>query len=84
MELNKIYQMKQELWLKILYSSFAIKDEKIKTQLYNFANISFRHLKWLSNDLQEKNISYNYDKYAINIPKENSFDIFNYIISEIK
>ena len=84
MELNKIYQAKHELWLKVLFSSFAIRDEKIKSQLYNFANIEFRHMKWLSNSLKEDNISYNYEKYAIDIPKGDNFEIFQYLISEIK
>ncbi|MEA3499054.1 MAG: iron-binding protein [Campylobacterota bacterium] len=84
MEINKIYQMKHELWLKILFSSFAINNEKIKTQIYNFANIEFRHMKWLSNNMAEQNISYDYDKYAIDIPKGSIFEILEYIISEIK
>jgi len=84
LELNKIYQLKHQLWLKVLFGSFSILDEKIKTTLYNFANIEFRHLKWLSNNLKEKNIAYNYEKYAINMPKKDNFEIFTYIISEIK
>ena len=84
MELNKIYQAKHELWLKVLFSSFSIKNEKIKTQLYNFANIEFRHMKWLSNNLKEQNISYDYEKYAIDMPKGSNFEVFEYIINEIK
>jgi len=84
MELNKIYQIKHELWLKILYSSFSIKNERIKSQIYNFANIEFRHMKWLSNNLKEQNISYNYEKFAIDMPKSSTFEILEYIISEIK
>ena len=84
MELNKIYQAKHELWLKVLFSSFSIKNEKIKTQLYNFANIEFRHMKWLSNNLKEQNIAYDYEKYAIDMPKGSNFEVFEYIISEIK
>ncbi|MEA3553961.1 MAG: iron-binding protein [Campylobacterota bacterium] len=84
MELNKIYQAKHELWLKVLFSSFSIKNEKIKAQLYNFANIEFRHMKWLSNNLNEQNISYDYEKYAVDMPKNSNFEVLEYIISEIK
>ena len=84
MELNKIYQVKHELWLKVLYSSFSIKNEKIKSQIYNFANIEFRHMKWLSNNMKEQNISYNYNKYAIDMPRSTIFEVLEYIISEIK
>lgn len=84
MNLSKVYQSKHELWLKILFSSFAINDEKIKTFIYEFATIEFRHLKWLSNYLKENNIVYNYDKYAIEIEKKTNFEYFEYIINEIK
>jgi len=84
MEINKIYQSKHELWLKILYSSFSIKNEKIKSQIYDFADIEFRHMKWLSNNMQEQNIAYNCDKFAIDMPKSSTFEVLEYIISEIK
>lgn len=84
MNLSKVYQSKHELWLKILFSSFAINDEKIKTFIYEFATIEFRHLKWLSNYLKENNIAYNYDKYAIEIEKRTNFEYFEYLINEIK
>ena len=82
--LLEIYQAKHELWLKILFSSFAIRDEQIKRKIYEFSQLEFRHLKWLSNSLKEQNIEYTYDKYAIDIQKESNFEIFNYLISEIK
>jgi len=84
MQLNQIYQIKHELWLKILFSSFAIKNEKIKNELYDFATIEYRHLKWLANELKDKNIEYDYEKNDINIEKESNFCYFQFIIDEIK
>ena len=84
MKLNEIYQAKHELWLKVLFSSFAIRDEQIKKRLYEFSQLEFRHLKWLSNNLKEQDIEYNYEKYAIEIQKETNFEYFEYLISEIK
>jgi hypothetical protein len=84
MQLNKIYQIKHELWLKILFSSFAIKNQKIKNELYEFSNIQFRHLKWLSNELKDKNIEYNYNRDIIDFQKKTNFECFEYIINEIK
>jgi len=84
MKLNEIYQAKHELWLKILFTSFAIKDEVIKSELYEMANMSYRHLKWLSNMLKDKNIEYDYDKGAIDIEKSSNFEYLSYLINEIK
>ncbi len=84
MKLNEIYQAKHELWLKILFASFAIKNDEIKNELYDMAMIEFRHLKWLSNKLKDENIEYDYDKGAIDIEKKSNFEYFNYLISQIK
>lgn len=84
MKLNEVYQAKHELWLKVLFTSFAINDPKIKEKLYEFANIEFRHLKWLCNELKDQNIEYNYERYAIDIQKDSAFEYFEYLISEIK
>lgn len=84
MNQSKIYQSKHELWLKVLFSSFAINNEEIKNSIYEFAMIEFRHLKWLSNNLKENNVTYNYEKFAIEIEKKSNFEYFNYIIDEIK
>jgi len=84
MEIDKIYQAKHELWIKVLFSSFAIRNEKIKIKIYEFAQIEFKHLKWLSNNLKENGVKYNYDKYAIDINKETNFEFFEYLIFEIK
>ncbi len=84
MNLSSIYQSKHELWLKILFTSFAINNEKIKNTIYEFAMIEFRHLKWLSNYLKENDITYNYEKYAIEIEKQTNFEYFTYLINEIK
>ncbi len=90
MTLNQIYQIKHELWLKFLFVSFAISDDeslqgqKIKDELYDFANIQFRHLKWLSNECKEKNIEYFYEKSEIEIQKFTNFEYFQYLINEIK
>ncbi|MEA3352799.1 MAG: iron-binding protein [Campylobacterota bacterium] len=84
MELNKIYQAKHELWLKVLFSSFTIKNEEIKRTIYEFAQIEFRHLKWLGNLLKERDIEYNYEKHAIEIEKSSNFEYFEFLIAEIK
>lgn len=84
MNQSKIYQSKHELWLKVLFTSFAINDDKIKNTIYEFAMIEFRHLKWLSNNLVENKQGYNYNKFAIDIEKKTNFEYFEYLINEIK
>ena len=81
--MNKLYQIKHELWLDILYASFAIENREIKDRLYDFSMIAFRHMKWLGGDILEAGDDYNYDRSKMLLKRECNFDIFNYLIEEI-
>ena len=84
MKLNEIYQLKHELWLKILFISFAITNEKIKNELYEMSQIKFRHLKWLGNKLKRKKIEYDYDRFAIDFAKNTTHESFSYLLNELQ
>ena len=82
--MNKLYQMKHELWLDILFASFAVNDQIIKDRLYDFSMIAFRHLKWLGGAVLEAGDDYNYDRSKGLLKRNCNFDIFSYLIEEIK
>ena len=82
--IKELYQQKHELWIKVLFCSFAIGQDNISRTLYEFANIEFRHMKWLSNALKKQNIEYDYNKNAIDLEKKTSFEIFEYLLGQIK
>jgi rubrerythrin len=83
-KLTQIFRAKHELWLKYLFSSFAIADENIKNKLQDMANIEFRHLKWLSNKLLEEGVEYDYERNHLNIKLDNSHQYFDFLISQTK
>jgi len=60
--MNNLYKQKHQLWLKIVFASFAVNDEAIKSKLYDFSQIAFRHLKWIGSDILQKGDDYNYDR----------------------
>ena len=82
--MNKLYQKKHELWLSITFASFAIKDESIKSRLYDFAQIAFRHMKWLGSDILESGDNYNYDRDMTLYKRESVFDVIEALKSEIE
>jgi rubrerythrin len=82
--MSKLYQVKHELWLDILYASFAVEDREIKDKLYDFAMIAFRHMKWIGESLLESGNDYNYDRTKMLHKRQCNFDIFTYLIEEIK
>jgi hypothetical protein len=68
-----LFQTKHELWLQILFSSFAIKDPIIKEKLYELSQIAFRHLKWIAKEYRQDNNYYNYTRNEIAIKHDDVF-----------
>jgi len=82
--MSRLYQIKHELWLDILFASFAVDNSMIKERLYDFSMIAFRHLKWLGGSLLETGGDYNYDRAKQLYRGKSNFDIFRYLIDELK
>ncbi len=82
--MNKLYQAKHELWLKILFASFAINDKQIKRELYNFATIEFRHMKWVGEAVLKAGDDYNYDRTQMLHKSQSVFEILRTLIVELK
>jgi len=82
--MHKLYQIKHELWLDILFASFAINDPVIKERLYDFSMIAFRHMKWLGGAILEAGDDYNYDRSKMLLKRSYNFEIYQYLIEEIK
>jgi len=75
--MNKLYQAKHELWLHITFASFAIENEEIKSRLYDFSMIAFRHMKWIGDSILKSNDNYNYDRNMILYKQDSVFEILN-------
>ncbi|MEA2073539.1 MAG: iron-binding protein, partial [Campylobacterota bacterium] len=60
--MDKTYQKKHELWMSITFASFAINDEEIKSRLYEFSLMAFRHMKWLGEEILAEGGEFNYDR----------------------
>jgi len=81
--MNKTYQKKHELWLEILFASFAINDEAIKSRLYDFSQIAFRHMKWLGEATLEAGEDYNYDRDIILLKRNTVFEVLEALQEKI-
>jgi len=82
--MHNLYQVKHELWLDILFASFAIENSVIKDRLYDFSMIAFRHLKWIGGDILESGEDYNYDRSKMLLRRQSNFEVLNYLLVEIK
>ena len=57
-----IFQKKHEVWLQCLFTSFMIDDPAIKSELYDFSQMLFRHLRWIARELRTAGETYTYDR----------------------
>ena len=80
---SSLYKLKHELWLHITFASFAIADESVKSRLYDFSLIAFRHMKWIGSELVENGASYNYDRDMLLYKRDTSFEIIHALQEEI-
>ena len=72
---NELYKAKHELWLKILFASFAIDDETIKSKLYDFSQMAFRHMKWIGDAILRQGGDYNYDRDMMLYKRQSVFEV---------
>jgi len=82
--MNNLFRQKHNLWLEILFSSFAINDEEIKSRLYDFSTIAFRHMKWVAIKTLKNNQNYNYDRDMILYKQQNVFEVINHLLKKIE
>jgi rubrerythrin len=76
---------KQELWLKVLYSSFVTKNKEIADVLEDFAFIEFRHYTWVLEKYinEKKEFDFDIDEFYDKSHKT-TFDIYKDIVEEMK
>ena len=84
MEMSKLYQAKHELWLSVLFASFAINDKQIKRDLYNFSTIEFRHMKWVGGDVLRNGNDYNYDRTKRLKKSGSVFEVLVHLLAELE
>ncbi|WP_434658794.1 iron-binding protein [Sulfurimonas sp. NW9] len=82
--MNKRYQKKHELWLAVLFASFAINDETIKSRLYDFSQIAFRHMKWLGEEALGTGEGYNYDRDMLLYKRNTVFEVITALKEQIE
>ena len=82
---NTLFQAKHQLWLQIAFASFTLNDPHIKSRLYEFSQIEFRHLKWLAQSLHEDNTPYDYERDPhFSIENETSFGLLEDLLHAIQ
>jgi hypothetical protein len=82
---STLFRRKHQLWLRLVFLSFSVNDPWVKSRLYEFSQIEFRHLKWLAQSLYENNSTYDYERDPrFSIENTSFFELIRTTINEIK
>lgn len=80
-----LFRAKHQLWLRIAFMSFSVNDPQVKSRLYEFSQIEFRHLKWVAGSLYETAQPYDYERDPqFSIESTSFFTLIRTTIAEIK
>ena len=83
---KELFQKKHELFLSMLFGSFAIKDEELFDTLYDFALIEYRHLNWLGTRMAEEKMEFNFDfdRNEVKFQAKDNFELFKLLKTKIE
>ena len=57
-----VFRQKHELWLQCLFTSFMVREDGLKAELYDFSQMLFRHMRWIVRELKAAGLDYTYDR----------------------
>lgn len=81
--MQDIFKQKHGLWLKILFSAFALPKGEISDMLFDFADIEFRHMKWIAKDIVKNGDDFNFDREGIDIKVGSFHELIDKLIDSI-
>ncbi len=80
--MKELFKEVHELFLATQFTGFMSKS-KNRQELYEFANIFFKHFTWLENDFIKNGVEYNYSINQVPIKVEKLSSMINNIIQRI-
>ena len=81
--MKQLFKEVHELWLATQFTGFMSKTSS-RQELYEYANIFFKHLTWLENDFIKNSVDYNYSINHVPIKVTHLSHMVNNILQRIE
>lgn len=78
----ELFARKHALWLRTLFTSFMLDDAALKAELYDFSQIAFRHMRWISRQLHADGADYTYDREIVLGTPKTAAEALKMLLSE--
>jgi len=86
MDYQKLIRFQHESFIKFIYASVMVKEEKARHKLYDIAMFKYRHLVWAMTDAAQKSVKFNMDfneKEIAKIKVETEEDLLEVLIDDL-
>ncbi len=74
--MRELFRKKHVLWLRFLYGAFSLPKSEEFDLLYDFAQIEFRHLKWLAKEIVNQGGDFDWERESFSIVHKYATDIY--------
>ncbi|MRJ02049.1 MAG: iron-binding protein [Epsilonproteobacteria bacterium] len=79
----ELFRKKHEVWLKFLFGSFALPRGEAAEDLYDFAQIEYRHLKWMGQRIVESGGDFDWDRGEVKIDYRSGEELYGALSDEL-
>ncbi len=80
----ELFQAKHELWLQLLFASFTSPQTEIKERLYEYSQITFRHLKWIAKAYRSQNRHIHFRRSDMHIAHTDMPEMFAHLLHSLE
>ncbi|MCF6200759.1 MAG: iron-binding protein [Hydrogenimonas sp.] len=68
---ERVFTTMHEGWLRLLFTSFAVRDREWGERLYDYSEILYRHMRFVEELFVKRGIEYSYERPALTLEFEN-------------
>ncbi len=79
----ELFRKKNELWLEFLFGSFAMPRGKEADMLYDFAQIQYRHLKWLAKEIVKGGKDFDWQRGQIQLGYKSAKELYERLTNKL-
>ena len=72
----ELFRKKHELWLLIFFGAMSLPHSQERDRLLDFANIEYRHLKWLAKEIVQGGRDFDWSRESLKLSFKNSKELF--------
>ncbi|MRI58755.1 MAG: iron-binding protein [Epsilonproteobacteria bacterium] len=79
-----LLRKKHALWLVIFFGSMSLPQSRERDKLLDFANIQYRHLKWIAKEIVKSGQDFDWNRDSIKLSFSHSRELFEALLERLR